>query len=343
MSDLEQQLTLFHLNDEDDGDLSHSAHIIDAVPWVSNNGSRHNNLVDDREGTIHLHGKAGSYDFAVTPALIQIKKSDKYPDGRVAAFPGVREEIIEATLRKIAVDGGGIVVDGKYGVRFTLRHLQRLLKSMGHEYNLKQIKEGLEILAKTNLVISQRLPLRTKEKKRESSSWRDTIISDLRITTRAKYLTETNDAACFCAFHPMVSNSIAKGTYRLHDFTKRLTMRSPLARYIYLRMCHYYIQASQDDDKLYGFQLNSYIAQTPYSGADYVPAKRRAMEKALNCLQEPEYQIIEDWQGSPIRQGRKLMDVQYDITPTKQFVKFMILANTRHKKVKQHTEVLEAQ
>ncbi|MCU7897078.1 MAG: hypothetical protein KZQ66_04300 [Candidatus Thiodiazotropha sp. (ex Lucinoma aequizonata)] len=186
--------------------------------------------------------------------------------------------MIEGALRKLAIEGGGISLNGKsYGVRFTLRQLQSLLKSQGHGYAVVQIKEGLRILSRTVLEV-RTAGFHSKD------SWSATILTDLRMTNRVEYLSGGDDVLCYAEFHPMVRQSISDGTYRLHDFNIHLSISSPTARYIYVRLCQYWRQAGPKHDKLYTPNLRTFIGQTPYNGRDYVPDQKRAFNNALDKL-----------------------------------------------------------
>lgn len=81
--------------------------------------------------------------FKLKPALIE-------KDGEnVLIYPDQREELVEDALRKLAVNGNGVDVQGKAGVNFTLYELNKELERVGHTFNLNEIKEALLVCKAT--------------------------------------------------------------------------------------------------------------------------------------------------------------------------------------------------
>ena len=69
-------------------------------------------------------------------------------------YPGMREELVEDALRKITVSNSRGRYDEMGGfVRFTMYELQRELAAHNHKYGLTQIKEALNILHLTRIVL----------------------------------------------------------------------------------------------------------------------------------------------------------------------------------------------
>src|SRR5213075_891251 len=84
------------------------------------------------------------YKVSIAPARLEDKDH----------YPGRREELVEAALRKLTCEGNGIFLDDQAGVLFSLNELQQELKAMGHTYSLDQIKDALFICLGTKLTVS---------------------------------------------------------------------------------------------------------------------------------------------------------------------------------------------
>ena len=63
----------------------------------------------------------------ITPATIKNAKGEEK-----AYYPSQREEIVEDAIRKIAIEKGGVFIDGGAGVQFSIYELANELKKRGH-------------------------------------------------------------------------------------------------------------------------------------------------------------------------------------------------------------------
>ncbi|WP_207953646.1 hypothetical protein [Vreelandella lionensis] len=102
------QLDLFSLSDSRDRNYSNSIDIYDALPKYSLEKRRRftdlNSAVRERECRIGDR----VIKVKVKPAIIENSKGK-----HELVYPGEREEIIEDALRKLAVNGGSVMIDGK--------------------------------------------------------------------------------------------------------------------------------------------------------------------------------------------------------------------------------------
>jgi hypothetical protein len=139
------QLSLFDLF-ENEKDFSHTIELYDFMPkfvWGK----------VERVAGVFLHSierefecRGKKYLLTITPASIKEGKGkEKY------YYPAKREEIVEDALRKIMAEGHGVFLDGEAGVSFTLYRLLKELQDNGHTYNRQQIKDALNVLARTTL------------------------------------------------------------------------------------------------------------------------------------------------------------------------------------------------
>lgn len=164
------------------------------------------------------------YKVVLLPARIQTKTGD-YVD----YFPGKREELVEDALRKLMSDIQGVFLDDAAGTTFTLYQLQTELKNRRHSYSYDQLKESLEILAKTDIEL-------------ESEENETKII--FRAIETLGLSGKDGETQTFVRFSPLVTQSIKKGTFRLINYEKVMSYKMTIARQLHKRMSHFYTQAS---------------------------------------------------------------------------------------------------
>ena len=111
-----------------------------------------------------------------------------------------------------------------------------------------------------------------------------------------------------------------------------------MALYIYKRMSHYWVQASEIMP--YTPSLMSFLEQSPRGLSPTMSANVRAMSDALSVLITKN--VIEHYDAVQIKKGKKLMDVRYTIFPTAAFVEETIKRNSHVKKLRSTQEVSKA-
>lgn len=256
------------------------------------------------------------FTIKIKPAIIEKE------DGRtVLIYAGQREEILEDALRKLAVNGKGHIIEGKAGVMFTLYELQKELAKMGHGYNLNEIKEGIQVCRGATLEC-----ISDDGESFISSSFFPMV----GLTTRGEFRKKGGNAKCYVQFNPLVNDSIMNLTFRQYNYKIGMQIRSPLARYIYKRMCHYWTQAHPDSP--YTPSLISFLSQSPRELSPRMPENVRAMKNALDVLIKQE--VVSDYDDNQIKEGRKVVDVRYVIRPHENFVKQVMASNKRKQQTK---------
>lgn len=297
-------------------DYSNTIEIYDALPkYVWDQKREHedlSNAVVTRQCTI----RGQQFTVKVKPAIIE-------KDGKtVLIYAGQREEILEDALRKLAVNGKGHIIEGKAGVMFTLYELQKELSKMGHGYNLNEIKEAIQVCRGATLeCISEN----------GEAFISSSFFPMVGLTTRGEFRKKGGNARCYVQFNPLVNESIMNLTFRQYNYKIGMQIRSPLARYIYKRMSHYWIQAAPNAP--YTPSLVSFLTQSPRELSPRMPENVRAMKNALESLIKQE--IISDYDAIQQKEGRRVIDVRYVIRPHKKFVKQIMASNKR----KQQTEL----
>jgi len=303
------QLSLFDLLDNEK-DFSHTIELYDFMPkYVWGKVERVGGVFLPRlEREFACRGK--KYKLTLFPASIEDENGDeKYH------YPAKREEIVEDALRKLMAEGGGVFLDGEAGVSFTLYKLQKELKENGHSYSRQQIKDALEVLAKTNI-----------ELKSESG----TVEFIFHPIEAIGFNGENEETQTFVRFSPLVTKSIKERTFRLFNYKKVMSYKTVIARQLHKRMAHNYTQASLTEP--YGFMLTTIIRDFGLTRRKQLKDNLREVEEAISELREKN--VVINYKIDKIIEKSlrlKLVDVKFTIQPHFEFVSEVKKANTRKK------------
>lgn len=237
-------------------------------------------------------------------------------------YPGKREEIVEAALRKLACDGQGVFLDDQAGIVFSLTALRRELKRMGHTYSIAQIKDALLICTKTNIEI------KTEDNKSVLVSG---IFESLGMTTWEEWKEQGQQTKCFVRFHTLVTTSIKNGTFRRLNYEKYMSYKSAIARQLYKRLSHHYTQASLMNT--YEIMLSTIIRDFGLTIYEHLRDNLQKVKEAIGELKEDET-ILESRIEKVIDNTGKLIDAKIILRPHVRFAGEMIGANESQKRVK---------
>ncbi len=326
-----QQMSLFQTflanTDDGRGDLSNAVDLWDAVPRYSVSRARMNDL-RTAEGFLHrleipFQHRGRSFTVVVYPARVVDK------DGKeLSYYPSAREELVEHALRKIAADQQAGFFDApgnRSGVRFSIYQLRKELEQQGHTLSYYELVDSLHILARSSVAI-----IATNEDGDEAFA-ESTYLSALTGVKRKTYDADP-DARWAAQFHPLVTQSIDRLTYRQFNYRRLMKCRSQLARWLLSRLVLKYTQAGpmtpfemrystikRDSGLLSGYKV----------GRQAVAALDDAWEElrelgALSAARKNEQR------GSRAR----LEDVIYTLTPTREFIAEQKAANRRQSDAK---------
>lgn len=245
----------------------------------------------------------------------------------VAAFPGEREEFVDAALRKLAVSRGDKLLNDQAGVAFTLYELREELKATGHTYSTNEIKEALFILknAAYECLTEQEVLLSTS------------FISFLSLTN-ADELKSDSKKQCFVQFNPVTHKAITGLDFNPYTYSISMSLKSALARIIYKKIRLFWTQTSTSQP--HAINLISFLQSTPRGLTNGIQGNKRAMESALEALKDKD--VIDSWASFPVyavassisgRKG-KILDYQYSIYPHPNLVKDILYSNSFKKKLK---------
>lgn len=305
----QDQMSLFEIIESPNAQrrYSNTIELYDALPKYRWEQQREFSL-DQAEMVRHCTIRGIDYKVVVKPAIL------RRGNRNVLIYPGQREEIIEDALRKLAVAGHGQMMENNAGVTFTLYQLHQELKNSGHGFDINDIKEAIMVCRGATLECYG-----DNGESVISSSFFTTI----GLTNKAEWLKQGTDARCFVMFNPLVTKSILELTFRPFNYSVGMSLNSPLARFIYKRMSHYWTQASEADP--YTPSLVSFLGQSPRGLSTRMSENIRAMKNALDLLIKQE--VVRDYEANQVKVGRSIVDVRYVIWPHDRFVKDAMAAN----------------
>lgn len=252
----------------------------------------------------------------------------------VARFPGVREEIVELIIFKLAVDAGCFAEDvlaeqprANFTLFTSLYEIHEALKRHGRSgdksmtYSYEQIREALEVLSKTTLHLT--------------SDDEDLIfspIADYGYTNASKNASTTGTV--FIRFNSLISSSVLARKWRQIDFDGIVQSRVYLARWLRKTLSLRYTQA--DTANAYNIKLSTIIQNSGITLYDRLSDNLKQVKDALDGLSDivARYVIKPTYGKTVTGKGRMLQDATVIIMPTKAFVSEMIVANKQQSLIK---------
>lgn len=247
--------------------------------------------------------KGNPYTVVIKPASVQGK------DGIDRDFyPSKREELVEDALRKIASENS-CYLNGEASVMFTLYQLRKELRKRGHGYSIDEIKEALNILSETHLEIA------TADGK---SIMKSNIFQNMVLHTQEDWKGDGKKAVTFVRFSPLVTKAIRHMKYRQFEYETSMSFRGYIARLLFKRMSHHYIQASLLTT--YHITLLTIIRDFGLTRYDQLRDNLREVIQALEELKEKgvvaTYKVEKTIDA---QRHNKLLDVKFTIMTTPQF------------------------
>lgn len=260
------------------------------------------------------------YRMTITPARV------KDLDGIEREFyPSATEELVEDALRKLAAEQHSGWFDQSKpwsGVVFTLHTLRQELKRRGHSRSFQEIVLALDILHKSNIVISAS----PDEEQGDFLTTSETYLPHMSVVSRGR-LREDPKAKWLVRFHLFVTLGIDQLTYRQFNYHLMMSHTTQLARWLHKQLALKYTFASIADP----FEMR-YSTVKRDSGLLHNYARERdaidALHRALAELKE--HHVLLDFTRKNISGPRaKLLDAVFTLLPTSGFTQEMKAANKR--------------
>ncbi len=246
--------------------------------------------------------RGDEYKVIITPARIE-DKDGEFRD----YFPGQREEMVEEALRKLAVDGKGVYLDEYASIVFTFYELRKELKRMGHAFSLQEIKKALEICARTHLIITTANGAAVMEAN---------MFESLGMRTEEDWKGKGHKTKCFVRFNFLVNKSVTSKTFRYNNYKKLMSYNNNIARWLFKRMSHHFIQAHRQSP--YTILLSTIIRDFGMGHYSRLRDNLKKVKKALDELVEKG--TLLKYEEHVIKEGRKMVDVKFNLIPDFSFV-----------------------
>lgn len=243
-------------------------------------------------------------------------------------YPSAREELVEHALRKISAEQhSGFFEEQSYrsGARFSLYQLRKELEQQGHSLRYDQLIEALDILSVSSIEIEG-----TTEDGDEAFA-RSTYLAALSGVRRKDYEAD-RDARWAAQFHPLVTQSIDRVTYRQFNYQRLMKCSTQIARWLISQLVLKYTQAgllNSFDMRYSTIKRDSALLSGYARERDAVAALDEAWDelKALGALA-----VIKKAEQRGER--GKLEDVLYTLHPTREFAAEQKAANRRQSDAK---------
>jgi len=308
--------------------LSNAVDLWDSVPRFSISRKRQQELRLPGGflpiSTIEFKYRTHDMRVHIRPARLDVRGSDGKPTGEtIEYYPSAREELIEHALRKIAIDQESGFFDNselRSGCRFTLYQLRTHLAAQGHTLRYDELIEGLDILSLSSIEIEG------AGDHVEITYTRMSYLS-LLARVRRKDLISDPDAKWLIQFHPLITDSIQRITYRQFNYKRLMNCRTQLARWLISQLVLKYTQASLVNSFEMRYQTikrDSALLEGYSRGRDAIAALDAAWAevKALG--------VVNSIQKSEQRGVRaKLEDIIYTLYPSSAFSIEQKAANRR--------------
>jgi len=319
----------FYANTEEQRqDASNSIELWDSVPRYSVSQLAMNKMRDDK-GRLDLLKLEFNYRQTTFKTIIQPALIEEEKDGvisTVAYYPSANEELIEEALRKISTiqQMGFHEPTKRSGVVFSLYQLREELKQRGHARTYYEIVKSLKILSKSVIEI-------IGDKKQNSYTKSNTYLSNVTSVTRTDLADDPN-SKWHITFHPLVTDSIDKITYRQFNYKQLMSHSTQLARWLQRNLVAKYTMAS----KMKPFEMRYSTIKRDSAMLNNYGLERQAIKACDFSMNELITQnIAVSINRKPvIGERRKIIDVVYIIMPTLDFIAEVKAANARQGKLK---------
>lgn len=312
-----RQLLLFQEFFANGGEREHVSNTIEFWDSVPRYSTSRQAMARMRDATGRLEILEATFNCNLKPfkAVIRPARIDK-----VDYYPSANEELVEEALRKIAVqqNHGFHEPEQRSGVVFTLYQLREELRKSGHSRSYEEIVQSLDILNLASIEI------RGGEKMKGFE--RSAYFPRLSAVSRSDY-DQDHSARWYVQFHPMVTESIDKLTYRQFNYQQLMKHATQLARWIHRQLILKYIFASITKP----FEMRYSTIYRDSGMLNNYSRERQRREACDYSIQELVAQKILTRINREEEAGArgKILDVVYVLHPTLAFVKEVKAANAR--------------
>lgn len=238
-------------------------------------------------------------------------------------YASANEELVEDALRKLAIEQQAGYFDKptfRSGVVFSLHQLRDELKRRGHARSYQEIVLSLNILSGSIIEIAATDP------QEGEGVTRSPYIPHLAAVSRSR-LRDDPKARWVVQFHPLVTASIDKLTYRQFNYDLLMRLESQLARWIHKQLVLKYTFASI----VTPFEMRYSTIKRDSGLLDGYALSRKAIAEVDAAFQNLTANgLLLNAKRTDITGTRgKLLDVVFTLTPSLDFVRDTKAGNKR--------------
>ncbi|MBI9095286.1 MAG: hypothetical protein JEY71_10420 [Sphaerochaeta sp.] len=236
-------------------------------------------------------------EVAILPAKIE-KKKGKFKGEWIDYYPGDKEEVLLEVLKKMAMDGKGIVLDQMLAVAFYVRDIQRELKRIGKSASSVEIMQSLFILRRSSMVC----------KNRETGGviFEETYILSLGESGKGR------NKRVVVRFNSPTTESIKNATHRIVDYETSMRLKT-LGRKLLHKIT--YSKRNLDKNNPYTFFLSEYMEEVGYGFSTSRP--RESAELMDSVLEEITSKTKEEKEQKLLDLNKRLQVAEAVTNPTK--------------------------
>jgi hypothetical protein len=227
-------------------------------------------------------------------------------------YASATEELVEDALRKLAIEQQAGYFDKpnyRSGVVFTLYELRQELKKRGHSRSYYEIVLALNILSGSIVQLNCKQTGELLNRSPYFPTMTAVSRTNLRDDPKAKWMVQ---------FHPLVTNSIDKLTYRQYNYHLMMSHRTQLARWLHKQLVLKYTFASL----IKPFETRYSTIKRDSGLLDAYKRTRDAIEALEESLEElKSQQILTSIARHTVTGPRaKLQDVVFTLAPSLTFI-----------------------
>lgn len=320
------QLSLFQNflcnTDEERQRFSNAIDLWDSVPRYSINrqamtrARANEKFLDNHQVTFHYRGR--TYTSTISPARV----TDL--DGKVRDFyPSATEELVEDALRKLALEQQAGFFDKpnyRSGVVFSIYELREELKLRGHSRSFQEVRLALDILSGSIIEIT------TQDEGKGEVLVKAPYLPSLVAASRSR-LRDDPKAKWAVQFHPLVTSSIDKVTYRQFNYDIMMKLDTQLARWLHKQLVLKYTFA----DFMKPFEMRYSTIKRDSALLNAYSRERDAIEAVTAAFTElRERDLLASYERNDVTGPRKkILDSVFTIWPSLDFIREAKAANKR--------------
>ncbi|MBP2301760.1 plasmid replication protein [Azospirillum picis] len=239
-------------------------------------------------------------------------------------FPSEREQIVEQVVRRLAMDRSRLSLMGdkqdRVRVHFSLYEIRRELRAVNRTMDTAEIREALEILARTRMIISK-----GPENGRKSARpvLESSVFPTLYIRPRSGEAGEEDEDDTYLEFNALVASAIRNLEFKPISYQWIMRLKSPVARWLYNRLSIEYGDLDPARLDRAGVPPMTLSADEIInnSGMNEWSRRRdtlRTVTLAVDSLVDEG--ILDRVEKTVSKAGRRIDDIEYIMMPSRKFL-----------------------